>query len=137
MQMATPEQRACLDFAFRMVVGIGLEEEVYVCRDGITLMLASGVERVEPSGSHPYDVLIHLLAKAMQAHLAGVDLAKISDDLLATDVGELLANKVNDHLVDVSVGEWERLRERVAFYMADDNTALLADPTGNARMDPK
>ena len=79
----------------------------------------------------------HLLAKAMQAHLAGVDLAKISDDLFATDVGELLANKVNDHLVDVSVGEWLRLRARITFYMADDNTALSADPTGNPRMDPK
>lgn len=129
MQMATPEQRACLDFAFRMVVGIGIEDELYVCRDGITIATHSGVERVEPSGSHPYDVLIHLLAKAMQAHFAGVDLAKIGDDLFATDVGELLANKVNDHLVDVSVGEWLRLRARITFYAADDNTALSADPT--------
>jgi hypothetical protein len=129
MQMATPEQRACLDFAFRMVVGIGLEEEVYVCRDGITLMLASGVERVEPSGSHPYDILIHLLAKAMQAHLAGVDLTQVRHDLVTAYVGELLADKVQDHLSGCSVAEWERLRQRVAFYIADDNTALNADPT--------
>jgi hypothetical protein len=127
--MATPETRACLDFAYRMVVGIGVEDELYVCRDGITVATHAGVERVEPSGCHPYDVLIHLVAKAMQTHLRGVDLAQIRDDLLATDIGELLANKVNDHLLGLSVGEWQRLRGRVAFYMADDNTALSADPT--------
>jgi hypothetical protein len=127
--MRSPETRACLDFAYRMVVGVGVEDELYVCRDGITVAAHVGVERIEPSGSHPYDILIHLLAKAMQAHLAGVDFAKIRDDLLATDIGELLANKVNDHLSGCSVGEWQRLRGRVAFYMADDNTALLADPT--------
>jgi hypothetical protein len=51
MQTATPEQRACLDFAFRMVVGIGIEDELYVCRDGITVATHSSVERVEPSGN--------------------------------------------------------------------------------------
>lgn len=127
--MATPEQRACLDFAFRMVVGLGVEDELYVCRDGITIATRSGVERVEPLGSHPYDVLIHLLAKAMQAHLRGVDLAQVRNDLVAADVGELLVEKVHDHLISVSVGEWQRLRARVAFYAADDNTALFADPT--------
>jgi hypothetical protein len=54
-----------------------------------------------------------------------------SHDLVAADVGELLANKVQDHLSGCSVGEWQRLSERVAFYMADDNTTLSFDPTVN------
>ena len=124
--METPETRACLDFAFRMVVGMGVEDELYVCRDGITIATQSGVEQVDLSGS---GALIHLVAKAMQTHLGGVNLAQIRDDLSAGDVGELLANKVHDHLSGISVGEWQRLRARVAFYMADDNTALIADPT--------
>ena len=61
--------------------------------------------------------------------MRGVDLAQIRNDLVASDVGELLADKVHDHLSGCSVGEWQRLRERVAFYAADDNTALSADPT--------
>jgi len=134
MQTVTPETRACLDFAFRQVIWIDVYEELYVCRDGITIAFPWSATRVEPSGS---GVLIHLLAKAMQAHLLGVDLAQIRNDLVASDVGELLADKVHDHLVDVSVGEWQRLRERVAFYAAEDNTALLVDPTADARMDPK
>ena len=124
--MATPETRACLDFAFRMVVGIGVEDELYALRDGITIAHPSGIERVDLSGN---GALIHLVAKAMQAHLRGVDLAQVRHDLIAADVGELLADKVQDHLSGCSVGEWQRLRERVAFYMADDNTTLNADPT--------
>ncbi len=124
--MATPETRACLDFAFRMVVGIGVEDELYALRDGITVATPSSIERVDLSGS---GALIHLVAKAMQAHLRGVDLAQVRHDLVAADVGELLADKVQDHLSGCSVGEWQRLRERVAFYMADDNTTLTFDPT--------
>lgn len=126
MRTTTPEHRACLDFAFRMVVCIGVEDEQYVCRDGISIATRSGVERVELSGS---GLLIHLVAKAMQAHLRGVDLAQARNDLIAANVGKLLADKVHDHLSGCSVGEWRRLRERVAFYAADDNTALSADPT--------
>jgi hypothetical protein len=126
--MATPETRACLDFAFRMVVGIGVEDELYALRDGITVTMPSSIERVDLSGS---GALIHLVAKAMQAHLRGVDLAQVRHDLVVADVGELLADKVQDHLSGCSVGEWQRLRERVAFYEADNNTALTFDPTVN------
>jgi hypothetical protein len=124
MQTVTPETRACLDFAFRQVVWMDVYDEFYVCRDGITIAFPSSVTRVELSGD---GALIHLVAKAMQAHLRGVDLAQARNDLIAANVGKLLADKVHDHLVDVSVGEWQRLRERVAFYAADDNTALLLD----------
>lgn len=124
--MATPETRACLDFAFRMVVGIGVEDELYALRDGITVATPSGIERVDMSGS---GALIHLVAKAMQTHLRGLDLAQMRHDLVAAGVGELLADKVQDHLSSCSITEWMRLRARVAFYMADDNTAMLADPT--------
>jgi hypothetical protein len=126
MQTATSETRACLDFAFRMVVGIGVEDELYALRDGITVVTPSGIERVDMSGS---GALIHVVAKAMQANLCGFDLAQVRHDLVAAGVGELLADKVQDHLSVCSVTEWMRLRARVAFYLADDNTAMSADPT--------
>lgn len=126
MRAVSPETRACLDYAFRQVVCIGVEDEQYVCRDGITIVTRSGVERIELSGS---GALIHLVAKAMQAHLRGVDFTQARNDLIAANVGKVLADKVHDHLSGCSVGEWQRLRERVAFYMADDNTALSADPS--------
>ena len=132
--MATPEQRACLDFAFRMVLWDD-DGEVYVYRDGITVATTTALEKV--GLGHPLGALTHFLAKALQAHLRGVDLAQCREELLAANVGKLLADKVHDHLAEVSVGEWQRLRERVAFYAADDNTALSADPTADLRMDPR
>lgn len=128
MRTASPETRACLDFAFRQVIGMDVYDEFYVSRDGITIAFPWHVERVELSGD---GALIHLVAKAMQAHLRGVDLAQARNDLIAANVGKLLADKVYDHLSGCSVGEWQRLRERVAFYAADDNTALSADPTAD------
>lgn len=124
--MATPEQRACLDFAFRMVLWDD-DGEVYAFRDGETVATTTALEKVKLG--HPLGALTHFLAKAMQAHLRGVDLAQCREELLAANVGKLLADKVHDHLVDVSVGEWQRLRERVAFYAADNSTALSVDPT--------
>ncbi|MGQ0565469.1 MAG: hypothetical protein ACT4OK_10405 [Gemmobacter sp.] len=103
--------------------------EVYVYRDGITVATTTALEKVKLG--HPMGALTHFLAKAMQAHLRGVDLAQCREELLAANVGKLLADKVHDHLGSISVGEWQRLRERVAFYMADDNTALSADPTAD------
>ena len=125
--MATPEQRACLDFAYRHVMGMGIEEEIYVFRDGKKLTFGTGIEPIK--SSHPLDVLLVFLAKAMQAHLRGVDLAQARNDLLAGNVSEVLADKVHNHLISISVNEWQRLRERVAFYAADDSTGLLIDPT--------
>jgi len=126
MRTASPETRACLDFAFRMVLWDD-DGEVYAFRDGITVATTTALEKVKLG--HPMGALTHFLAKAMQAHLRGVDLAQCREELLAANVGKLLADKVHDHLVDVSVGEWRRLRERVAFYAADNSTALSADPT--------
>lgn len=126
MRTASPETRACLDFAFRMVLWDD-DGEVYVYRDGITVATTTALEKVKLG--HPMGALTHFLAKAMQAHLRGVDLAQCREELLAANVGKLLADKVHDHLGSISVGEWQRLRERVAFYMADDNTALSADPS--------
>lgn len=128
MRTASPETRACLDFAFRMVLWDD-DGEVYVFRDSETVATTTGLEKVKLG--HPMGALTHFLAKAMQAHLRGVDLAHCREELLAANVGKLLADKVHDHLGSISVGEWQRLRERVAFYMADDNTALSADPTAD------
>jgi hypothetical protein len=128
MRTASPETRACLDFAFRMVLWDD-DGEVYVFRDGETVATTTALEKVKLG--HPMGALTHFLAKAMQAHLRGVDLAQCREELLAANVGKLLADKVHDHLGSISVGEWQRLRERVAFYMADDNTALSADPSAD------
>jgi predicted peroxiredoxin len=128
MRTASPETRACLDFAFRMVLWDD-DGEVYVYRDGTTVATTTALEKVKLG--HPMGALTHFLAKAMQAHLRGVDLAQCREEVLAANVGKLLADKVYDHLGSISVGEWQRLRERVAFYMADDNTALSADPSAD------
>jgi hypothetical protein len=52
----------------------------------------------------------------------------LRDDLLRSGVGEKFADRVHDHLVDVSVWEWQRLRERAAWY-SDDNADPIAAPT--------
>ena len=124
--MATPETRACLDFAFRMVLW-DHDGEVYVYRDGITVAMTTAIEKVELG--HPLSALTHFLAKAMEVHLRGVDLAQCREELLAANVSELLADKVYDHLLDISGNEWALLRRRVAFYAGDDSTALSVNPT--------
>lgn len=105
--MATPETRACLDFAYRHVLWMGIEEEIYVFRNGKKLTFGTGIEQI--TSSDPTDVLLVFLAKAMQAHLRGVDLAQARNDLIAANVGKVLADKVHDHLISISGNEWQRL----------------------------
>ncbi|MBN2631327.1 MAG: hypothetical protein JXR75_12415 [Rhodobacteraceae bacterium] len=127
MPKATPEDRACLDYAFRVVVGMNAEDEVIALRDGLSIATRNGVEKVDASSSTT-NALIHVLAQAMQLHLGGVNLGNVRHDLLTRGMGVKAANRVYDHLVDLSVEEWDRLRARVRWY-ADDNCRPITSAT--------
>ena len=118
MPKATPEDRACLDYAFRVVVCMSAEDEVIALRDGLSIVTRNGVEKVDASSSTT-NALIHVLAQAMQLHLGGVNLGDVRQDLLTRGMGVKAANRVYDHLVDLSVEEWDRLRARVRWYTDD------------------
>lgn len=125
MPKATPEDRACLDFAFRSVIGFGAEDEVIALRDGITIATRNGVEKVDASSSTTA-ALVHTLAQAMKLHLGGVQLGEVRHDLLAAGMGVKAANRVHDHLVDFSDMEWGRLRARVMWYERDNDQPITA-----------
>lgn len=127
MPKATPEDRACLDYAFRAVIGMGAEDEVIALRDGIHIATRNGVEKIDASVNTTC-ALIHALAQAMQLHVGGVQLGEVRGDLLAAGVGVKTANRVHDHLTDFSVAEWDRLRARVRWY-ADDNAQPIRPAT--------
>lgn len=112
------DDRACLDWAYRVVIGHGAENDVYVTREG-AIVDDGTPSTLDPSGC-ALDATVVTLAQMMKFHLRGVGFGKLRDDLLGSGVGEQFANRVHDHLVDVSVEEWDRLRERVRWY-ADDN----------------
>lgn len=127
MPKASSEDRACLDFAYRAVIGMGVEDEVIVLRDGLSVVTRFGVEKIDASVSTT-TALIHALAQAMKLHLGGIQLGEIRHDLLAAGMGVKAANRVHDHLTDFSVAEWERLRVRVLWY-ADDNAQPIRPAT--------
>lgn len=127
MPKATSEDRACLDYAFRAVIGMGVEDEVIVLRDGLSVVTPNGVEKIDASVNTTC-ALIHALAQVMQLHLDGIQLGQIRRDLLAAGVGVKTANRVHDHLTDFSVAEWDRLRARVRWY-ADDNAQPIRPAT--------
>ena len=114
----TPDDRATLEWAFRVTVGYSAEDEVLVLRD---LSIITGFDRItqDPSNSSQ-DALIVALAQAMKLHVSGVQFSKLRCDLVAAGMREEVANRVHDHLVDISVEEWDRLRDRIRWY-ADDN----------------
>lgn len=125
--MATPEDRASLQFALNVVLGFSPEDELYVLRDGRSYATSHHVIAIDPSGD-PTDAVIATLAQMMKLHLGGVPFGQLRDDLIRSGVGEQFADRVHDHLVDVSVWEWQRLRERAAWYR-DDNADPISAPT--------
>jgi hypothetical protein len=124
--MQTPELRASLEFAYRIFVS-DMATDLYVSRDGLTVVTSTSVEDVQPSG--PNNAFLHFIAVSFQAQLNGHPLADIRDQLVALNVGEAAAQYIYKHLLGISGDEWALLRRRVAFYTADDNTALNADQT--------
>ena len=114
----TPEDRATLEWAYRVTLGYSAEDEVMVLRD-LSIVTASDRATLDPSGDH-YDALIVALAQAIKFYVTGVQFGQLRCDLIAAGMREEVANRVHDHLVDVSVEEWDRLRDRIRWY-ADDN----------------
>lgn len=125
MHKATPEDRACLDFAFRSVIGFSVEDEVIALRDGLTIATLNGIEKIDASSSTTA-ALIHALAQAMQLHLGGVQLGDVRRDLLAAGVRVKAADRVHEHLADISVVEWGRLQARVQWYRDDNARPITA-----------
>ncbi|MBV1897717.1 MAG: hypothetical protein KUG70_14745 [Rhodobacteraceae bacterium] len=120
----TPENRACHEYAYRVVLGFMPDSDVHVMRN-LKVVTNSGIEEVDPSG-YPTEALICALAQTMQFHLTGVQFGELRNDLIAAGMGVEAANLVHDHLVDVSVEEWARLRERVVYYAHDNASPILA-----------
>ncbi|WP_170411266.1 hypothetical protein [Ruegeria atlantica] len=123
----TPEDRACIQFALFVTMGLGPEDDIIVARDGQHYFWESELVKLEPSGS-PQDAVVVTLAQVMKLHLHGFGFAELRDDLVRSGVGEQFAKRVHDHLESVSVEEWERLRERIVWY-GDDNVAPIIGST--------
>jgi len=124
--MLSPEDRACLESARRMVCGD--KGDIYVFDDG--KLLVSSAFALDPSRD-PIDALIVAVSQAVKLHLAGVDLGELRRDLVAAGMGEDLADSVHDHLSEVSVEDWKQVRARVKFY-EDDNARIAAFDTDNS-----
>jgi hypothetical protein len=62
----------------------------------------------------------------MKFHLTGIQFGKLRCDLVAAGMGVEAANSVHDHLVDVSVEEWDRLRDRIRWYSDDNGDPIAA-----------
>lgn len=122
----TPEDRATLEWAYRVVLGFSAEDEVFVLRD-LTVVTQHDHTQLDPSNC-AQDALIAALAQTMKLRLAGVQAGKLRRDLVAAGMREEAANRVHDHLKDISVGEWNRLNERINWY-AHDNGAPITGST--------
>lgn len=112
----TPEDRAALEWACRVVFGIDLETEVYVRRD--LSIVWDGTFKIDPANCTT-DASIATLAQTMKFHLGGISFGKLRNDLLGSGVGEQFANRIHDHLVDVLDTEWAALRGRIRWYRDD------------------
>ena len=122
----TPEDRATLEWAYRVAIGYSAEDEVVVLRD-LTMVTRHDHARLDPSSS-PMDALIAALAQAMKHHLTGVKFGELRRDLIAAGMREEAANRVHDHLSNISVEGWNRLRQRINWYR-DDNGAPITGST--------
>lgn len=128
MRNLEPVDQACLEAARFMVCG----DKVTVCQVGY--LFNGAAFKLEPSRD-PTDALIVVVSKAMKLHLGGVDFGKLRDDFIATDVGEVFANSIYDHLVSLSNDEWARIRDRVDWYVNDNarQAAFDTDKKGESR----
>lgn len=111
---ATPENRACLECACRVVFGIDPETEIYVRRD--LPVVWDDLFRIDPVDNES-DASIAALAQMMRLHLGSASFSEFRHDLLGSGVGEQFANRVHDHLVDVLDDEWAALRGRICWYL--------------------
>lgn len=115
MQTLTPEEQACLEWAYRSATD-AFGKLVFVSETG--QVWARGEQFfLDPNSS--FHGWIALLAQAVECHLAGMKPGEQRRNLLAAGVREEAANFVHDHLADVSVVEMADLRQRVQFYRDD------------------
>ncbi|MBT3143479.1 hypothetical protein KL867_20685 [Ruegeria litorea] len=122
-----PIDRATLEWAFRITVGYSAEDEVLVLRD---LAIVTAHDRIvlDPS-NEPHDALVVALAQAMKLHVGGIQFGELRGDLIAAGLREKVANCVHDHLVDVSVEEWDRLNARIRWYSDDKCDPITVSTT--------
>lgn len=120
----TPEDRATLEWSYRVVLGFSAEDEVFVLRN-LTVITAAERITLDPSSSSR-DAFLIALAQAIKLHLTGIQFGKLHGDLIAAGMGKEVANRVHDHLVDVSVEEWDRLKERINWYRDDNGGPITA-----------
>jgi len=123
--MQSPDDRACLEWACRIVYGIAPETEVFVRRD--LSVVWDDLFKIDPADS-PTDASIAALAQMMKLHLGGASFGELRRDLIGSGVGEQFANRVHDHLMDVLVSEWAALRGRIRWY-ANDTTCTVSGET--------
>lgn len=121
--MLTPEDRACIQFALHVCLGYSAEDEIYVLRSCTQVLISGQIEAFDPS-NNPQDALMHALAQAMKLHIGGAQFGELRSDLITAGMGEEAANRVHDHLVDVSVEEWDRLKERITWYRNDNGDPI-------------
>ena len=124
--MLSPEDRACVESARRMVCGD--KGDIYVFDDG--KLLISSAFTLEPSRD-PIDALIVAISQAIKLHLSGIELGELRNDLIAFGMGEDLVDTVHDHLIEVSVENWAQVRARVNLYR-NDNARIAAFDSGKS-----
>lgn len=127
----TPDDRATLEWAYRVVLGYSAEDEVVVLRD-LSIVTQHDHTRLNPSSS-PTDALIVALAQTMKLRLSGMQFGELRRDLVAAGMREQVADRVHDHLVDISVEEWNRLKERINWYRQDIGDPIVTQPTKEVR----
>jgi len=120
----TPEDRATIEWAYRVVLGFSAEDEVIVLRDLIVVTQHDHAP-LNPSGSSQ-DALIVALAQTMKLRIRDLQFGELRRDLVAAGMREQVADRVHDHLVDVSVEEWNRLKQRIAWYRDDKCSPITA-----------
>ena len=110
----TPIDRACLQYAYQVVLGV---DHAYVSPTGACLLL-NHAEELDPA-SNPISAAIAAFTAMIKLHLGGIGFGELRNDLIQSGVGEEFANRVHDHLADVSVSEWAGLRDRIRWYGDD------------------
>lgn len=126
--MLSPENRACLEWACRVVYGIDANAEIHARRDGTIVW--DDLIKIDPASS-PTDASVAALAQMMKLHLGGASFGELRNDLIGSGVGEQFANRVHDHLVDVLDTEWAALRGRIRWYR-DDMTCTVSGETAHS-----
>ena len=119
-----PIDRACLQYAYQDVRGV---DHAYVSPSGACLLL-NHAEQLDPAGD-PMSAAIAALAAMMKLHLGGIGFGELRNDLLCSGVSEEFANRVHDHLTDVSVSEWVGLRDRIRWYRDDKCDPITVSTT--------